>query len=318
MSYGHFAAQPLRAALMLLLCVALAVVAATGGNYWLRLASTAAMYVVLASSWNIVGGFTGYPSFATAAFFGLGAYVAAIAQTRGLPMAASWLAAGVITAAVAFALGLALLRLKGHYFAVGSLVVAEVLREIMAAGGTLTGGGMGLNLPLLALAPQALGRLYLGVFTALALASVAVSWAIVRSRFGAGLACIEQNEDAAAMLGVNTTLYKSVALALSALLAGMAGAVYANWINYIDPGDVFNVLLSVKPIVMALLGGIGTLTGPVIGAVGLVGLEEIVTRSFLDLTGVFMGLAVVALVLFLPHGVNGLAFMRGALKGPKP
>ncbi len=318
MSKRIFIAQPLRATVMLLLCLALAVVAATGGSYWLRLASTAAMYVVLASSWNIVGGFTGYPSFATAAFFGLGAYVAAIAQTRGLPMAASWVAAGLFTAACAFALGLALLRLKGHYFAVGSLVVAEVLREIMAAGGTLTGGGMGLNLPLLSMAPQAISRLYLAAFAVLAVASVLLSWAVLRSRFGAGLACIEQNEDAAVMLGVNTTLYKSAALALSALLAGLAGAVYANWINYIDPGDVFNVLLSVKPIVMALLGGIGTLTGPVIGAVGLVGLEEIVTRSFLDLTGVVLGLAVVALVLFLPHGVNGLAFMGRSLKGRQP
>lgn len=301
-----------RAALLFLLVVALVAVAATGGNYWLRLASTAALYVVLASSWNIIGGFTGYPSFATAAFFGLGAYVSAIAQTLGWHISAAWAAAAVVTTAGAFALGLALLRLKGHYFAVGSLVVAEVLREFMAAGGNFTGGGMGLNLPLLTLPPQAQGRLFLGIFTALALLSIVISWAILRSRFGFGLRCIEQNEAAASMLGVNTTIYKSAALAISALLAGLVGAVYANWINYIDPGDAFNVLLSVKPIVMALLGGVGTITGPILGAVGLVGLEEIVTRSFLDLNGVFLGLAVVALVLFLPNGLNGLRLMDRA------
>lgn len=301
-----------RAIVLGLLLMAFALVAVTGGNYWLRLASTAALYIALASAWNIVGGFTGYPSFATAAFFGLGAYGSAIAQTQGWPMAAAWALAGALTAVGAFALGLALLRLKGHYFAVGSLVVAEVLREVMAAGGTFTGGGMGLNLPLLALSPAAQGRLFLGAFCVLALASVGLSWAILRSRFGVGLRCIEQNEAAASMLGVDTTLYKSSALAISALLAGLGGAVYANWINYIDPGDVFNVLLSVKPIVMALLGGVGTVTGPILGAVGLVGLEELVTRNFLDLTGVFFGLAVVVLVLFLPHGVNGLAwFKRG-------
>jgi branched-chain amino acid transport system permease protein len=299
-----------RAVLLLLLSVALVIVAVFGGNYWLRLASTAAMYVVLASSWNVIGGFTGYPSFATAAFFGLGAYVSAIAQAHGWPMATAWIVSAVVTAAGAYALGLALLRLKGHYFAVGSLVVAEVLREIMAAGGNFTGGGMGLNLPLLATSPQAQGRMFLAIFTALALFAVFISWAILRSRFGMGLRCIEQNEAAASMLGVNTTIYKSAALAISALLAGLAGAVYANWINYIDPSDAFNVLLSVKPIVMALLGGIGTVTGPILGAVGLVGLEEIVTRSFLDLNGVFLGLAVVALVLYLPNGVNGLRFMN--------
>ncbi len=289
------------------------VVISTGNNYWLRLASNAALYVALASSWNIVGGFTGYPSFATAAFFGLGAYASAIAQTQGLSMPLAWAIAGLVVALGAYALGLALLRLRGHYFAVGSLVVAEVLREVMAAGGEFTGGGMGLNLPLLQMPPQAQGQFFLGMFTMLAALSVLVSWIIERSRFGAGLRCIEQNEAAASMLGVNTTRYKSLALAISALLAGAAGALYANWINYIDPGDVFNVLLSVKPIVMALLGGVGTVAGPVIGAVGLVGLEEIVTRSFLDLTGVFFGLAVVVLVLFLPGGVVGLRWLKDRL-----
>jgi len=296
-----------------LLLVVLAVTAA-GDNYWLRLASTAALYVTLASSWNIVGGFTGYPSFATAAFFGLGAYASAIAQTQGCSMPLAWALAAGGTALGAYALGLALLRLRGHYFAVGSLVVAEVLREIMAAGGEFTGGGMGLNLPLLSMTSQAQGQLFLMAFTVLAVFSVLASWAIVRTRFGVGLRAIEQNEEAASMLGVHTTHYKSLALAISALLAGAAGALYANWINYIDPGDVFNVLLSVKPIVMALLGGVGTVAGPVIGAVGFVGIEEIVTRSVLELTGVFLGLAVVALVLFLPDGVIGLHWRKRSVR----
>ncbi len=304
-----------RSIVFAMVLILLALAAAFGGNYWLRLASTAALYVALASSWNVIGGFTGYPSFATAAFFGLGAYTSAIAQVQGWPMVAGWALAGGVVAVGAFALGLALLRLKGHYFAVGSLVVAEVLREVMAAGGTFTGGGMGLNLPLLPISPIAQGRLFLGVFALLALASVVISWAILRSRFGVGLRCIEQNEAAASMLGVDTTLYKSAALAISALVAGLGGAVYANWINYIDPGDVFSVLLSVKPIVMALLGGVGTVTGPIIGAIGLVGLEELVTRNFLDLTGVFFGLAVVVLVLFLPNGISGLALFK---RGGKP
>ena len=306
-----------RALVCVAIGLALLLVAAVGGSYWLRLAATAAMYVALASSWNVIGGFTGYPSFATAAFFGLGAYASAIAQTHHMQMVLAWALAGSLTMVAAFALGLALMRLRGHYFAVGSLVLAEVLREVMAAGGDFTGAGMGLNLPIIPLSPQGLGRLFLGVFTVLALTAVAASWVIARSRFGVGLRCIEQNEAAAAMLGVNTTLYKSAALAVSALFAGLAGAVYANWINYIDPGDVFNVLFSVKPIVMVLLGGVGTVSGPILGAVALVGLEEAVARSVLDLNGVFFGSAVIVLVLFLPRGLNGLRLMSKAMLAPR-
>jgi branched-chain amino acid transport system permease protein len=297
------------------LLLALAAAAFSASSYWLRLAATVAMYVTLASAWNIVGGFTGYPSFATAAFFGLGAYAGAIAQLKGMPMVASWLLAALLGAAFAYALGLALLRLRGHYFAVGSLVVAEVLREIVTAGGDFTGGGMGLNLPLLGGTPRAQGTIFLAAFALLAAATVACAALVVRSRFGAGLACIEQNEAAASMLGVHTTRWKALALALSAAPTAATGAIYANWINYIDPGDVFNVLLSVKPIVMALLGGVGTVLGPVVGAVGLVVLEEAVTRSLLDLTGVVFGLAVVVLVLFLPHGIAGLRWLRAKSAG---
>ena len=204
------------------LLLALAAAAFSASSYWLRLAATVAMYVTLASAWNIVGGFTGYPSFATAAFFGLGAYAGAIAQLKGMPMVASWLLAALLGAAFAYALGLALLRLRGHYFAVGSLVVAEVLREIVTAGGDFTGGGMGLNLPLLGGTPRAQGTIFLAAFALLAAATVACAALVVRSRFGAGLACIEQNEAAASMLGVHTTRWKALALAMLIPAAGRA------------------------------------------------------------------------------------------------
>ena len=118
-----------------------------GDAYWLRLGTTMLMYGVLAMAWNFIGGLAGYPSFASAAFFGLGAYAGAVAQKFGVPMGLAWTFAGSLSLVFAALLGLALLRLRGHYFAIASLVVAEVLRELVNSATGLTGGGMGLNLP---------------------------------------------------------------------------------------------------------------------------------------------------------------------------
>ena len=112
-------------------------------NYILRIATSMLMYVALASSWNYIGGFAGYPSFATAAFFGLGAYAGGVLQSKGVPMVAAWLVAGVIVTTFAAAVGRAILHLRGHYFAIASLVIADVLREVINGMTGITGGGMG-------------------------------------------------------------------------------------------------------------------------------------------------------------------------------
>jgi branched-chain amino acid transport system permease protein len=124
-----------------------------------------------------------------------------------------------------------------------------------------------------------------------------------RSRLGFGLRCIQQNEAAADMLGVNTTLYKVNAFILSGVFVGLAGAVYASWVHYIEPPDVFDVLYSVKPIVMVLLGGAGTLFGPLIGAGLFLSLEELVWRNYISVHTGVLGMLIVLLVLFLPRGV---------------
>ncbi|MGB6254827.1 MAG: branched-chain amino acid ABC transporter permease, partial [Bradyrhizobium sp.] len=170
---------------------------ALGDNYVLRLATTVAMYAALAVAWNIVGGFTGYPSFATAAFFGLGAYAGGVALVHGVPLVPAWIGAGIVTAAFAAALGLAILHLRGHYFAIGSLVVADVLREVTNTSTSLTGGGMGLNVPLIVGTPDAQARFILVSMTAVAVAAFVASIWIDRARLGVALRCIEQNEDAA-------------------------------------------------------------------------------------------------------------------------
>lgn len=294
---------------VLLTAAAIAVVAALpilGDNYLLRLGTMFGMYAVLALSWNIIGGYTGYPSFATAAFFGLGAYAGAILQGAGVPMPLAWTAACLVAGLFAAALGAAILHLKGHYFAIASLVVAEVLMEITNSWTSLTGGGMGLNLPVLQMPVDAQARLFFWSMLTLATLALAMNWLVSISRIGFALRCIKQNEDASSMVGVNTTLYKVTAFVLSAVFVGGAGAMYASWVFYIEPPDVFSVLISVKPIVIALLGGAGTIFGPAIGAAIFIVMEELVWRNFLSIHAAILGLLIVALIFFLPNGLLGL------------
>ncbi|MDH2384382.1 branched-chain amino acid ABC transporter permease [Bradyrhizobium sp. CER78] len=277
-----------------------------GDNYALRLGTTVAMYVTLATAWNIIGGFAGYPSFATAAFFGLGAYTSGIALSNGIPLSVAWAGAGLIVALFAVMLGLCILHLRGHYFAIGSLVAADVLREITNVWVSVTGGGIGLNLPLPGGDAETQAKLFLCVMSGLAGAACCAAWTLTRSRLGVALRCIAQNEDAAQVIGIDTGRSKIAALALSSLFVGIAGAIYASWTIYIDPSDVYDVSLSVKPIIMTLLGGVGTVTGPIVGAFAFLGLEELIWRNSLEFHSGFLGLLVVALVLFLPAGLGQL------------
>jgi branched-chain amino acid transport system permease protein len=290
--------------------VALLALPAIADNYVLRLATTMLMYSALALGWNFIGGFAGYPSFATAAFFGLGAYAGGVLQGKGVPMVAAWLAAGVLVALFAAALGRAILHLRGHYFAIASLVVAEVLREITNSATDLTGGGMGLNLPVLSLDVTTQARLFYYATFVVAAATLATTALVAASRLGFGLRCIQQNEDAAIMLGIGTTRYKIAAFTLSAIFPGLCGGIYASWVNYIDPTDVYDVLLSVKPIVMVLLGGVGTVLGGIYGAVLFLLMEELVWRNLLQFHAGLLGIIVVALVLFLPQGLRGAGWAR--------
>ena len=285
-----------------------------GDNYLLRLATIAAMYVVLAQSWNFIGGLAGYPSFATAAFFGLGAYTSAVLQARGVPIAVSWGAAGLAAVVFAGLIGGAILHLRGHYFAIASLVVAEVLREIVNTTPEITGGGMGLNLPLLRLSVSGQAMLFSYAMLGLAVITMATAMVVQRSKLGFGLRCIQQNEDAASIVGVNAYAYKTAAFALSAVFVGVAGAIYASWVNYIEPPDVFDILLSVKPLVMVLLGGLGTVFGPALGALILLVLEEVVWRNLLTVHAAALGIIIVLLVLFLPNGVLTLMRHRERLR----
>jgi branched-chain amino acid transport system permease protein len=275
-----------------------------GGSYTLRLGTIASLYAILALSWNIVGGFAGYPSFATAAFFGFGAYTSGVLQGHGAPLIVGVLAAALASLALASALGAVLLRLRGHYFAIASLSLVEVFRELVNNATDLTGGGMGLNIPVVA-NTSVMGDatfFFYAMWLVLLATALAVS-GVAASKLGFGLACIRQNETAASMVGLNTTLYKTAAFGLSACFVGAAGGIYAAWVHYIDPSDVFDLLYSVKPIVMSLIGGLGSSLGVAIGAFVYLALEEVVWRNYIQIHSGLLGVLIVGLLLFLPHGL---------------
>jgi branched-chain amino acid transport system permease protein len=141
---------------------------------------------------------------------------------------------------------------------------------------------------------------------ALLLGTAVMVLIVAGSKLGFGLACIRQNETAANMIGLNTTLYKGIAFGLSACFVSAAGGVYAAWVHYIDPSDVFDILYSVKPIVMALIGGLGSPLGALVGALVYLGLEEVVWRNYIQIHSGVLGVLIVVLLLFLPHGLMSI------------
>jgi len=293
------------ALLILIACVAS--LPLFGGAYALRVGTIACMYAIFALSWNIVGGFAGYPSFATAAFFGFGAYATGILLTKGVPLSVAVIGSLVMCFLLAAALGTVLLRLRGHYFAIASLSLVEVFRELVNNATDLTGGGMGLNIPLASGSGiLADATFFFYAMWALLLITAVVVMIVSASKLGFGLNCIRQNETASNMVGLNSTLYKSVAFGLSACFVGAAGGIYAAWVHYIDPSDVFDILYSVKPIVMALMGGLGSPLGVVCGAFVYLGLEEVVWRNYIQIHSGVLGVLIIMLLLFLPHGLISL------------
>lgn len=271
-----------------------------------RTIGTVLMFVALASAWNLIGGYTGYASFGQVGFFGLGAYATVVFMLHlrwsfWLAMAASAVVAGLFAAGV----GAPLLRLKGHYFAVATLGVAEGLREVVINLPRLTGGGAGITIPTVSAgAPTRwLGNdgFYL-LFLFLAIGVVAVSLAVSRSRGGYGMRAIHQDEDAAAAMGVNTTVTKTVVFAGSAALTGAIGSAYAFQQVTIFPDRLFDVEITILMIVMVVIGGAGTVLGPVLGAL-VVGLaSEWLRGQYTTWHTFILGGLIVAAVVLLPQG----------------
>lgn len=256
------------------------------------------MLAALAESWNIIGGFTGYASFGNVAFFGVGAYATGVLLTTAeLPFALALAAGGIAAAVFAALVGMPILRLKGHYFAIATLGVAETTREIVY-NLRITGGGTGLTMPI-SRSPLPFYYLMLSIL----LATTLVNWWLSSSRFGYGLIAIREDEDAAAAMGINTPLYKTIAFSVSGGLAGLVGGVFAYWITFIDPEGVFKVSTTIQMIIMAVFGGAGTVAGPLLGALVLSSVSEFLSTQLVSLAELVNGLIVILVVLFMPRGL---------------
>jgi branched-chain amino acid transport system permease protein len=291
---------------------------------WLTFIMMALYASLLAQSWNMLGGYGGQFSFGHALFFGTGAYVQAIAQsTLGWN---AWLALlGAVAAAtcVAAFVGALTFRygLKGSYFALVTLAFAEVFR-ILAVSVDFTGGGVGLMLPLresFANMQFASRRGYIGLVLGFVVAAMLVTSWLRHSRFGAQLQAVRDNEDAARAIGVDPWSVKLGAITLSAAFMGAGGAFYVQVFQYIDPGLAFGPVSSVEALVAAIVGGMGTLWGPVLGAAVLHLLGEFTRNLFGQLPGLNMivyGSVLVLIVMFVPRGLSGAGrSLRDVLRG---
>lgn len=266
----------------------------------------------LALSWNILGGFAGYWSFGHTVFVGTGAFTAGLLSARltgaaggGWSMLAPVAAGGIVSALLALLIAYPILRLRGIYFAIAMLGVSQVTGEL-ANNLDWIGGGLGLMLP--AVAPETMEpeRFFYYVFLAMLVVILSVAAGIRASRLGYGLLSIREDEDAARMLGVPTERHKTAAFVISAFLVGVSGALYAYSLGYFTTSSVFRIDFSLNMIVHTLIGGIGTLAGPLIGTAIMLFLTQIVLGSLLDIHLMITGAVVVLIVLLAPGGILGV------------
>lgn len=233
--------------------------------YYLYLVSTALLFGTLATAWNLLA-YAGQISFGHAAFFGLGGYGMALASLGGSSSWAAILIGGLLGAGGAAGIGLAAGRLRGAYLALATLAYAEIWRGIAHNWSQVTGGGAGLVLPLDA-ASSRVGHYYLSL--ALLLAALAASAGILRSRLGLAFAAVREEEERASLLGLHPLPWKVLAFAIAGFFSALAGGLYVQMVSVAEPDLLFSRYFSILPLVMATLGGLGTLLGPVLAALGL-------------------------------------------------
>ena len=290
-------------ALLALLAAALVALPRFVTSYKLLTYTRFLILALMAQGWNLIGGFTGYAAFGNVAFFGIGAY------TTGLLMLGRWhvpffpalFAGALLAAAVAALIGLPVLRLKGHYFAIATLGVAEAFRQIADTWDSVTEGSTGIDLPL-----KTEGEFFYYTALALVAAGMVATALLMRSKIGYGWVAIREDQDAARMLGINTTLFKVLAFALSAAFAALAGGITAYQNIHVTPTDFFKLDYTLQMIIACIIGGPGTVFGPVLGAAVYQLLSTYVWSSFIELHPTVLGLIIIFFIVFLPRGLMPL------------
>lgn len=271
-----------------------------GDNYLLTMGISIAMYGVLASSWALFSGPTHYISLATAAFYGLGAYTVA-AGIETIPYAVLVLIAAVAGGVLALAVGVATLRLSGVYFVIFTLGLAEFIRQVVTWVQNNFTGSRGMYV-LTELKDQ---HIYWQLL-ALGAAVAWIGWAVKRSRLGFALRIIGNDELVAAHVGIHSARAKVALFVISGVVAAITGAIMAPRFTYIEPSMAFSPDLSFQVVIMALLGGVHRLWGPLVGVIPFTLLWEAISASFPTQTVLLLGVAFLLIVYFIPNGVVGL------------
>lgn len=273
-------------------------------TYFLSFIFKVFLYVILATSWNLIGGFTGYLSFGHVAFFGIGVYVSALLfQHLSISPFIGAIPAGLFAALVAWVVGYPCLRLRGPYFAVITLSFAFIV-DLVVKNWPFLGGSEGLHLKLLQMDIRVSRSIFYEVFFGLALITVYLLRKIQYSKFGFGLASIREDEEVAQTLCIPTVSLKTVAFVLSAFFPGIAGGIYAYYLSYVHPDIVFDINISILIVLMALFGGGKSWEGPVIGAVSLALVNELLSIFVRpEFARIIYGTMFMAVVIFMPDGI---------------
>jgi len=275
-------------------------------SYMMHILIMVIMWSVIGMAWNLLGGYCGQVSFGHAAFFGAGAYTSGMLYSK-LGISGWWGLPASVAVATLFALviGWICLRLRGPYFALATLAMGVILRITAENMVTVTGGDLGIMIRERTWVDKIW---YYYIILALAVGSFIAVKQVVKSKLGYYFVAIREDQDAAESLGINTTLYKTIALVLSAVITGLAGAFYTNYMGYIDPKVVFALHdISIITIMVVMVGGVATFGGPVVGAVIMVLLAELI-RTIPKLGTAhhtLFGVLLIVIIIFLPNGIVG-------------
>lgn len=289
---------------------------AIGGlNYWLHMGLFVFMNIAIASSWNIIGGYAGYISLGHNVFFAIGGYAAAILFAYfGISPFIAFPLCGLIAMAFGFLVGMITLRTRGPTFIISTIALV-LLTKILLDNWDYIGGTNGISLELVQLPVELVKLPFYYAMLALAIGAVYLSFRIRRSKFGLGLRAISQDETKAEVAGIPTRLYKILAFALSGLFIGMAGALWGYYLTYLSPVIFLSILVGAKFVLMTILGGRGTVSGPVVGAFVFIAANEFFVAQFgaTELNIVATGAALLLVLLFFPHGIVGTLRNMGRL-----
>jgi branched-chain amino acid transport system permease protein len=302
-----------RAAVGAAVALVLAVPYLTANQFIIHLGIVVLLWTVLGAAWNLLGGYTGQVSFGHATFFGVGAYTMMILYLKlGLPPWYGMVLGGVMGALVSLPIGLICFRLRGPYFSLATLAVAEIVRLVALNWEALTNGPVGLLITTLPRVELGSGAVdwesktpFFYLMAVLLGGAMLATYGVSRSRLGAYLLAIRENEDTAESIGIDTVRAKVTTLALSAFLTGVAGGFYGLYFRYVDPDAVFPISVSVEMVFIAVVGGLATVAGPVIGAVVLVTFGELFRERFLVGHLIFYGLFMMLVIRYLPEGIWG-------------